>query len=139
MISLKNVILITVCFVIVIALINIGQVLIALIKLNSLPNKQKNIITSIINEIQRSDRCDPAPCFDRLLVNSVEILKKDKPLKVGGLNISFGGVEWFIGTESFSNNEVIQICKKGSLDFKLIHSYWYNLNLFPKIIHICYP
>lgn len=135
----KNVIFFTIFLLLIIVLINISQVLIASIKLNSLPNDQKNIITTIINEIQRSDRCDPAPCFDRLLINSVEILKEDKPLKVGGLNISFGGVSWFIGNESFSNNENIQICRKGATDFKLIHSYWYNLNLFPEIIHICHP
>ena len=139
MISFKKVILVIVFFIIAVTLVNIGQVLVASIKFKGLTNNQKNIIIPIINEIQRSDRCDPAPCLDRLLINSVEILKEDKSLQVGGLNISFGGVSWFIGNESFSNNENIQTCRKGSIDFKLIHSTWYNLNLFPEIIHICYP
>lgn len=139
MIRTRKIFNIVASFIIILISIQIIQSAISWLKFDRLDTTQKFIVSFVINEIQRSDRCDPLPCFDRFMFKSVEIIKEDKTVVLGGAKLTMEcNSRWFIGKESNSNDGPKCVCPKGSWNIKLSAVSWFSMNPLPESLSICY-
>lgn len=126
-------------FIIILISIQIIQSTMSWLKFNRLDTTQKFIVTFVINEIRRSDRCDPLPCFDRFMFKSVGTVKEDKTLVLGGAKLTMEcNSRWFIGKEPNSNDGPKCVCPKGSWNIQLSDVSWFSINPLPESLSICY-